>query len=177
MDCFKVSLLRTLNLVKPQINDLRTWKQAELLLQPAFIRLLDNFRKVLESSDWESRYEEIATWPAEVSDAQKQQYEELIEKLERATPTEVPEMENLLAQIPEPAMAYELQLSRNERTVRFDMWQLCYQVCFCNYVPGVPGQTQAAEIDETLLSETEGVDWPALDQKVKTLVQRLLQNL
>ena len=164
-------------IVKPQINDTETWKQAELLLQPAFIRLLDNFRKTLEVSDWESRYEEIATWSEGVSEAQKQQYEELIEKLERAKPSELPEIESLLAQIPEPAMAYELQLSKDDRIQRFDMWQLCYQVCFRNYVPGMPGQTQAAAIDEALLSETEGVDWPALDQKVKDLVERLVNNL
>ena len=163
--------------MKPQINDIETWKQAELLLQPAFIRLLDNFRKILEPSDWESRYEDIATWPEGVSEAQKQQYEELIEKLERAQPSEVAEIENLLSQVPEPAMAYELQLTKEEQVQRFDMWQLCYQVCFRNYVPGMPGQTQAVAIDEALLSETEGVDWPALDQKVKELVERLVGNL
>ena len=163
--------------MKPQINDLETWQKAEQLLQPAFIRLLDNFRKSLESSDWESHYEDIATWPEDVTEEQKQQYEELIEKLEHAKPSEVAEIENLLAQIPEPAMAYELQLSQGDRIMKFDMWQLCYQVCFSNYVPGMPGQTQPVVIEEGLINPEGEVDWPALDHKVKEVVERLIENL
>jgi hypothetical protein len=176
--------------VKPQIPDLETWNQAELLLQPAFIRLLDNFRKALENSQWQSHYQDIATWPDDATEAQKTQYEELMGKLEQAKPSEVAEIENLLAQIPEPLMAYELQLSHGEKTLKFDLWQLCYQVCFCNYVPSdapedvpdMPGRTQAVAIDGTLLQQDaetgeDEVDWTALDDKVKAVVERLVHSL
>ncbi len=167
--------------MKPQIKSLETWNKAELLLQPSFIRLLDNFRKTLETSDWQSHYENIATWPDGTTEAQKAQYEELIEKLEHAKPAEVAEVEDLLAQIPEPAMAYELQLSRGEEAQRqvqtFDMWQLCYQVCFRNYIPGVPDTSQAVDIDEALLNAEGEVDWDALDGKVKAIVEGIVNNL
>jgi hypothetical protein len=163
--------------VKPQITDLDTWNQAEKLLQPAFIRLLDNFRKALESSLWQSHYEDIATWPDDTTAMQKEQDEQLIAKLDHAKPNEVQEIEHLLAQIPEPAMAYELQLSRDGQTLNFDMWQLCYQVCFCNYVPGVPGETQAVAIDAMLLDDEGEVDWAALDNKVKAIVERIVHDL
>lgn len=165
--------------MKPQIKDLETWNKAELLLQPSFIRLLDNFRKTLEASDWQSHYEDIATWPDGTTEAQKTQYEELIEKLEHAKPSEVAEVEELLSQIPEPAMAYELQLSREDtqHVQTFDMWQLCYQVCFRNYVPGVPDTSQTVTIDEALLNDEGEVDWDALDIKVKTIVEGIVNNL
>lgn len=176
--------------MKPQITDLDTWNKAEQLLQPSFIRLLDNFRKALEGSHWQSHYEDIATWPEDTTPVQKEQYEQLIVKLDQAKPDEVSEIESLLSQIPEPEMAYELQLRRDEKTLRFDMWQLCYQVCFCNYVPGVDlpgvdllgvpretGETQAVAIDSALLDAEGEVDWIALDHKVKAIVERIVNHL
>lgn len=42
-----------------KFKDNLTYQQAELLLQPSFIRVLDNIRKQTEISNWESSYEEI----------------------------------------------------------------------------------------------------------------------
>lgn len=45
--------------MKPKIKDITAWKQAELLMQPAFIRILDHIRKELENSCWKGTYEEV----------------------------------------------------------------------------------------------------------------------
>jgi hypothetical protein len=43
-----------------KFKDSLAYKQAELLMQPAFIRVVDNIRKETELSNWESSYEEIS---------------------------------------------------------------------------------------------------------------------
>jgi hypothetical protein len=45
--------------MKPRFKTLLAWEQAQLLMQPAFIRVLDNLRKQLETSLWKGSYEEI----------------------------------------------------------------------------------------------------------------------
>ncbi len=43
----------------PKIKDLENWQQAELLMQPAFIRIVDHIRQNLESSVWKESYQEV----------------------------------------------------------------------------------------------------------------------
>ena len=45
--------------MKPKITSPIAWKQAELLMQPAMIRVLDNIRKQLEESVWKGTYQEV----------------------------------------------------------------------------------------------------------------------
>jgi hypothetical protein len=45
--------------MKPRFKDTNAWEQAELLMQPAFIRLVDNLGKQLEGSDWQGTYREV----------------------------------------------------------------------------------------------------------------------
>lgn len=45
--------------MKPKITNMVAWQQAELLMQPAFLRVLDNIRKHLEQSVWKGTYEQI----------------------------------------------------------------------------------------------------------------------
>jgi hypothetical protein len=45
--------------MKPKIKDAIAWQQAELLMQPTLIRVLDNIRKQLEDSPWKGTYQEI----------------------------------------------------------------------------------------------------------------------
>ena len=47
--------------MKPKISNINSWKQAELLMQPAFIRILDQIRKKLEDSVWQGTYQEVQT--------------------------------------------------------------------------------------------------------------------
>ena len=43
----------------PKFKDTLAYEQANLLMQPAFIRVIDNIRKELDFSDWEGSYQEI----------------------------------------------------------------------------------------------------------------------
>ncbi|NJS42178.1 hypothetical protein HC766_08250 [Candidatus Gracilibacteria bacterium] len=47
--------------MKPKITSTKAWQQAELLMQPALIRVLDNIRKQLDESIWSGTYREIQT--------------------------------------------------------------------------------------------------------------------
>ena len=167
--------------MKPQIRDLDTWNKAELLLQPAFIRLIDNFRKAVEGQDWESRYEDLQDWPEGTTEAQKLRWAELTAQLESTQPVDLNAIEAELAALPRPELAYRLNLERGDQQVQFDLWQLCYQVCFKAYVPGLPSgmgnETQAVEIDDRLLNDQGEVDWVALDRKVLEIVQQIMQSL
>lgn len=45
--------------MKPIFKTAIAWEQAQLLMQPALIRVVDNLRKQLETSSWQGTYEEI----------------------------------------------------------------------------------------------------------------------
>ncbi|MGB3534958.1 MAG: hypothetical protein WBA13_15775 [Microcoleaceae cyanobacterium] len=47
--------------MKPKIKDALAWKQAEMLMQPTLIRVIDNIRKQLENSPWKGTYQQIQT--------------------------------------------------------------------------------------------------------------------
>ena len=55
----------------PRITDSVTWQQAELLMQPAFIRVIDNLRKHLDESAWQGTYRDVMIWPASTTDETK----------------------------------------------------------------------------------------------------------
>ena len=45
----------------PKFSDTQSWQQAEILMQPVLIRLIDNLRKTLEASAWQGTYQEVET--------------------------------------------------------------------------------------------------------------------
>jgi len=47
-----------------KITDTVAWQQAELLMQPTFIRIIDNIRNQLDESAWKGTYEDadLASW-------------------------------------------------------------------------------------------------------------------
>lgn len=45
--------------MKPKFKNIRAWEQAQLLMQPAFIRTLDHIRRHLDRSGWQGTYEEV----------------------------------------------------------------------------------------------------------------------
>ena len=47
--------------MKPKFKHTLAWEQAQLLMQPALIRVIDNIRKQLDQSSWEGTYQEITT--------------------------------------------------------------------------------------------------------------------
>jgi hypothetical protein len=130
--------------MKPKLKDSLAWEQAQLLMQPAFIRVIDNIRKQLDESEWEGTYQAIET----------------------------------------PYPGYLLCLTHDDRSVKVDLWNLCFQVCFLSYnSPEIEMADRAAyasqevEIDTSLIDETGDVDWHRLETKTQKLVQQIFANL
>jgi hypothetical protein len=123
----------------PKIKDIATWQQAELVMQPAFIRIVDHIRQNLESCAWQESYEEIH----------------------------------------EPEPQYLLSLKQEDQLVQVDLWQLCYAVCFRDYVTDnqEPGDNQEVKIDLELIDPEGDIAWEALDRKAKALVDHIFANL
>lgn len=45
----------------PKIKDALAWEQTQLLMQPTYIRVVDQIRKALEESSWRESYQEVQT--------------------------------------------------------------------------------------------------------------------
>ncbi|BAY07165.1 hypothetical protein [Calothrix sp. NIES-2098] len=160
----------------PKINNSVTWQQAEMLMQPAFIRVVDNIRKQLDVSPWTGSYHDVLIWPASTSDETKATVTQLLQEMESATLEQADEIRKALSSLPMPHPGYHLRLQRQEQQVTIDLWDLCYQVCFLNYSPDVPN-TESAEIDTSLIDETGEVDWLRLEAKTKDLVEQVFASL
>ena len=130
--------------MKPQFKTRLAWEKAQVLMQPALIRVLVNIRKQLDDSSWRGSYREVT----------------------------------------EPIPGYILSLTKDNRTFEFDIWQLCYQVCFQNYSPTpqhiFSEQEQRSvdvEIDDRLLDETGELDWQLIEAKAQQAVRQIFDNL
>ncbi|MBD2096017.1 hypothetical protein H6F90_12765 [Trichocoleus sp. FACHB-591] len=165
--------------MKPQFQDQVAWTQAELLMQPAFIRLLDNIRKQLDQSDWKGTYQDVQTWPEGTPEAIQAQVKQLQAELATASPEQAAEIEQALAHLPTPFPGYLLCLEKQGQQVQIDLWELCYQVCFRNYqVLQAISDPQAVEIDTSLIDDEMGeVDWNRLDDKARQLIEQVFSNL
>lgn len=142
-------------------------------MQPAFIRIVDNIRKQLEVSSWTGTYQDVLIWPAGTTEESKVVVTKLLEELEAATPQQAEEIRETLSGLPMPHPGYHLCLQRQELSVQIDLWQLCYQVCFSNYL----WSEDAVDIDTSLIDQTGDVDWQLLDAKAKELVERVFADL
>lgn len=161
----------------PKITDTVVWHQAELLMQPAFIRIIDNIRQQLDESAWKGTYQDIQTWPVGTTDETKAVVTQLLQQQEGATPMELAEIEQSLAQMPTPYPGYQLNLQYKElQQVSVELWELCYQVCFRNYSPSL-NESNGIQIDTSLIDETGDVDWQRLDAKAAELVNQVFANL
>lgn len=163
----------------PKFADVRAWEQAQLLMQPVFIRVLDNLRKQLEQSTWKGDYEETPVWADGVDDATKEQVTQLQQQLATASSQEAEVIEEQLARLPSPQMTYLLRLKKADRQITIDIWQLCYQICFRNYSPVLNAldQDMIVEVDTSLIDETGDVDWLVLDEKAKRLIEQIFNSL
>lgn len=157
----------------PRITDQNTWQQAELLMQPAFIRVIDNLRKQLEESTWQGTYQEVLIWPPHTSDETKAVVTQLLQEMESATLEEAQAIRENLARLPMPHPGYHLCLQRQDQNVSIDLWELCYQVCFINYI----SESDNVVIDASLIDEFGEVDWQHLETKTKELVTMVFANL
>lgn len=163
----------------PKFADIRAWEQAEMLMQPVFIRVLDNIRKQLEQSNWQSTYQDTPIWPEGVSETTKTQVMQLQQQLATAAPAEAEAIEEQLARLPTPHPSYVLCLQRGDRQITVDLWQLCYQVCFRNYSPVLNALDQdlIVEIDLSLIDDRGEVDWLRMDEKAKHLIEQIFSSL
>jgi hypothetical protein len=163
----------------PKFADIRAWEQAELLMQPVFIRVLDNIRKQLDQTTWQGSYQETPIWPEGVPEAVQTRVMELQQQLATAPPDLAEELEEQLARLPSPQMSYTLILKKAERQITVDIWKLCYQICFRNYSPilNALDQDMIVEIDTSLIDDTGDVDWLRLDEKAKQLIGQIFSSL
>jgi hypothetical protein len=168
----------------PKITDQTVWQQAEVLMQPAFIRLVANLTQRLEQSDWRGDYEDVQLWPEGTTETDKVLVVNLRSQLETASPEEADQITQSLAQLPVPFPGYQLHLSKGDRQVSVDLWDLCYQICFQDYDSGsgtshLSNQAigSSVKIDTHLFDETGEVDWHQLDEKTKDLVNQIFINL
>jgi hypothetical protein len=157
----------------PKISNSSLWQQAEILMQPAFIRIIDNLRKQLDVSPWKGTYQDVIIWASGTSDETKTLVMQLLSEMENATSQRSSEIRDTLAKLPVPHPGYHLCLQRQEQQVVIDIWDLCYQLCFCDYVPG----NEFVDIDTHLIDEMGEVDWNLLDQKAKNLVEQRFSQL
>jgi hypothetical protein len=164
--------------------------QAAQLMQPCLIRVVDNIRKHTETLEgWRSEYLEQVRWPATATADQCQRVRDLAAQLEGATPEAAAAIRQQLADLPTPSPVYQLQLtaiaapasgqdgtsqedpSAPPQTATVDVWDLCFAVCFRDYHPQRP-----AGVDPALLDADGEIDWLALDQKAKVLVEQALDQ-
>ncbi|BAY45409.1 hypothetical protein SAMD00079811_30120 [Scytonema sp. HK-05] len=157
----------------PKISNSVAWQQAELLMQPAFIRVVDNIRKLLDVSSWTGTYQDVLIWPTGTTDETKAIVTKLLQDLEAVTPEQALEIRETLSRLPMPHPGYHLCLQRQEQQISIDLWELCYQVCFREYIPG----NETVNIDTSLIDENGEVDWQRLEVKTKELVEQVFANL
>lgn len=164
--------------MKPHFKDTMAWQQAELLMQPAFIRLIDNIRKQLDQSKWLGSYQDVQIWPEGVAETTKAQVQQLHADLEGAEPEQAAEIEQALAKLPAPFPGYLLCLKHQDQQVTVDLWELCYQICFRNYADLQSLTDGDVEIDTSLIDDEVGeVDWNRLDDKARSVVERVFAEL
>ncbi|MCU0569099.1 MAG: hypothetical protein MUF49_21165 [Oculatellaceae cyanobacterium Prado106] len=163
----------------PKFANTLAWEQAELLMQPVFIRVIDNLGKALEQSSWKGTYQEVQIWPEGVSEETQQTVLHLQQQLAAASPETATEIQTALEQLPSPHPSYLLCLQHDQRQITVDIWQLCYQICFRNYSPVLNAldQNLVVEIDTSLIDETGDVDWQRLDDKTKQIVEQIFSSL
>lgn len=157
----------------PKITNSTVWQQAELLMQPAFIRVVDNIRKHLDVSSWKGTYHDVLIWPPGTTDETKVVVTQLLQDMENATPQQVEDIRKNLATLPMPHPGYHLRLQRQEQQLNVDLWDLCYQVCFLNY----DAENISVDIDTSLFDDLGEVDWQHLENKTKMLVKQLFDSL
>lgn len=161
-----------------------SWEQAERLMQPAFIRLMDHLRHQLEQTDWASQYETLNQWPPGTTPEEQTIVTTLLTLLETSASLQQQEqIEDQLAELPQPIPVHLLHLTKENAQVTLNLWELCYQICLQDYTPCLsrstfievpPAEMQA---DDSLFAEDGEVDWTALDQKTANVVAGAFKTL
>lgn len=78
-------------------------------------------------------------------------------------------------EIETPLPGYQLILTKDHSTVKVDIWQLCFQICFSNYPLGIGNEF--VEIDANLIEDTGEISWEHLEAKTKGIINNIFSNL
>ncbi|HTL89813.1 MAG TPA: hypothetical protein VL134_10455 [Leptolyngbya sp.] len=162
--------------MKPRFATIETWQQAELLMQPTFIRLIDNLRKQLDLSTWKGTYHDIQVWADDIPAETKETVFRLQQQLETASPEQAAEIQETLTHLPSPYPGYELRLEKNDRQVNIELWELCYRICFRSEVEEWTDDFPA-EVDSSLFDDAGEVEWTLLEEKTKQIVEKVFEQL
>lgn len=148
---------------------------ADQLMQPALIRVIDNIRKQLDESKWQGSYEETQLWPDDMAESQLRRFKELQAQLSGATPEQADVLQAELMTLPQPFPGYELHLKQDgQEEYVVNVWDLCYGVCFEQF----PSPADYVQIDTSLIDfEMNDIDWLVLDDKAKTIVGKVFEQL
>jgi hypothetical protein len=164
--------------------DQGSWEQAEMLMQPAFIRLMDHLRHQLEKSDWAGEYETVNQWPADITPEMQTMVTTLHALLETSTSLQQQEqIEIQLAELPQAIPVHLLHLTKNSDRVTLNLWELCYQICLQHYIPTLSREMfvelspEEMQADTALFAENGEVDWTTLDQKTAAVVADAFKSL
>lgn len=159
----------------PQFSDPQLFDQAERLMQPSLLRLLDHLRRQVAATTWTHRFETLQIWAENVPQAVQQQWQALGDRLETSSDeVEVAELQDQLANLPQPTYAYQLCLEKGDQSVIFDLWDLCYHTCFSNHQPEIDYEPQ---IRPGLLEEAGDVNWDQLDLQAQHMIEDLMTGL
>lgn len=164
----------------PKFANMVAWNQAELLMQPAFIRIIDNIGKQLETTTWKGTYQDVPVWAEGTTEDTKSLVIQLQQQLANATPEAAATIQSELDRLPNPYPGYQLHLEKGDHHITVDIWQLCYQTCFRNYSPVLNALDKdlVVEIDTDLIDEeVQDVDWLKLDNKAKHIVAQIFSSL
>ena len=125
--------------MQPKFVSELAWQQAEFLMQPIYIRIIDRIRQQSEVSTWKVSYEEVR----------------------------------------DPHPINYLCLESEDKQLKFDIGDLCYQVCFLNYDGSHSElESQIVEVDTSSIDlETGTIDWMLLDNKAKAVIAKIFDNL
>lgn len=162
----------------PKITDPVVWQQAEVLMQPAFIRVIDHIRKQLDESAWKGTYQNVLIWPEGTTEETKARVTDLVQQSSGASPELTAEIEMAITSLPTPQPGYQLTLQHEDQQFSFDLWELCYQICFRHYSSLLSeSPNYKVEIDTSLIEETGDVNWQLLDTKAEEIVERMFASL
>ncbi|MBD2161301.1 MAG: hypothetical protein VKL01_12125 [Limnothrix sp.] len=166
--------------MRPKLTDLNDWYRAELLMQPAFLRTIDNIRKQLESSGWKGTYEEFPVFPYGTSEEIQTRVTLLQQELTTASGERAAEITAALDDLPQPYPGYWFTLEHDGQSTRVDVWELCYSICFRDYQALSTlsaGDEVMVTIDLDLIGEDGDVDWHRLDEKAQRVVAQVFDRL
>lgn len=147
--------------MKPRFKNILAWEQAQILMQPAFIRVIDNLRKELEQSEWQGKYLEIQEpLPGYLLCLTRQEYSVNVD------------IWDICFQI--CFVDYKSNLGEeqtNESLKNSQEWANAKAHL------SLDEESKEVEIDTSLIDETGDVDWQLLETKTQQIVRNIFANL